>query len=67
MSRWAEAGLAIPISPVLPAVTCSVQATYLTGKLPSEHGTPMAGISVMSVKLSFGDSLTNSLHKENFD
>ena len=22
----------------LPAVTCSVQATYLTGKLPSEHG-----------------------------
>ena len=38
LSRWAEAGLAIPISPVLPAVTCSVQATYLTGKLPSEHG-----------------------------
>ncbi len=38
LSRWAEAGLTIPISPVLPAVTCSVQATYLTGKLPSEHG-----------------------------
>ena len=38
LSRWAEAGLVIPISPVLPAVTCSVQATYLTGKLPSEHG-----------------------------
>jgi len=26
------------ISPILPAVTCSVQSTYLTGKLPSEHG-----------------------------
>jgi len=26
------------INPVLPAVTCSVQATYLTGRLPSEHG-----------------------------
>lgn len=26
------------IEPVVPAVTCSAQATYLTGKLPSEHG-----------------------------
>lgn len=26
------------INPMLPAVTCSVQATYLTGKAPSEHG-----------------------------
>jgi predicted AlkP superfamily pyrophosphatase or phosphodiesterase len=26
------------VEPVLPAVTCSVQATYLTGKLPSQHG-----------------------------
>lgn len=26
------------IKPQLPAVTCSVQATYLTGKTPSEHG-----------------------------
>jgi predicted AlkP superfamily pyrophosphatase or phosphodiesterase len=26
------------IGPVLPAVTCSVQATYLTGTWPSEHG-----------------------------
>lgn len=26
------------IKPVLPAVTCSAQATYLTGTLPSEHG-----------------------------
>ena len=28
----------IRIGSVLPAVTCSVQATYLTGKWPSEHG-----------------------------
>jgi predicted AlkP superfamily pyrophosphatase or phosphodiesterase len=27
-----------PITSILPAVTCSVQATYLTGKLPREHG-----------------------------
>jgi predicted AlkP superfamily pyrophosphatase or phosphodiesterase len=26
------------IEPVLPAVTCTAQATYLTGKLPREHG-----------------------------
>ncbi len=26
------------IAPMLPAVTCSVQSTYLTGKWPSEHG-----------------------------
>jgi len=26
------------IRPVLPAVTCSVQATYLTGKHPTDHG-----------------------------
>ena len=26
------------IMPICPAVTCSMQATYLTGKLPTEHG-----------------------------
>jgi predicted AlkP superfamily pyrophosphatase or phosphodiesterase len=26
------------VEPVLPAVTCSAQATYLTGKLPRDHG-----------------------------
>lgn len=26
------------IEPVIPAVTCTAQTTYLTGKLPSEHG-----------------------------
>ncbi|MBH8565248.1 alkaline phosphatase family protein [Nostoc sp. CENA67] len=38
LSSWAAKGRVIPIAPVLPAVTCSVQATYLTGKLPDEHG-----------------------------
>ncbi len=28
----------VPVKPVLPAVTCTAQSTYLTGKLPSEHG-----------------------------
>ncbi|MFP6901341.1 MAG: nucleotide pyrophosphatase/phosphodiesterase family protein [Opitutales bacterium] len=28
----------VTIEPVLPAVTCTAQATYLTGKSPSEHG-----------------------------
>ena len=26
------------IRPVIPAVTCTAQSTYLTGKLPAEHG-----------------------------
>ncbi len=38
LSNWARKGQVIPITPVLPAVTCTAQATYLTGKLPSEHG-----------------------------
>ena len=38
LARLAAEGFAAPIDPVLPAVTCSVQSTYLTGKLPSEHG-----------------------------
>ena len=28
----------LSIKPVLPAVTCTAQATYLTGKTPTEHG-----------------------------
>lgn len=31
-------GTPIPIQPVMPALTCSAQATYLTGTLPSDHG-----------------------------
>ncbi len=38
LSAWAAPGKIAAIKPVLPAVTCSVQATYLTGKLPDEHG-----------------------------
>ncbi len=29
---------AATVEAVTPAVTCSAQATYLTGKLPSQHG-----------------------------
>ncbi|MDZ8183534.1 MAG: alkaline phosphatase family protein [Nostoc sp. ChiSLP02] len=38
LSAWAAKGQVSAIKTVLPAVTCSVQATYLTGKLPNEHG-----------------------------
>ncbi|MDT7827299.1 alkaline phosphatase family protein [Pricia sp. S334] len=31
-------GKSAPIHPVLPAVTCAAQSTYLTGKTPSVHG-----------------------------
>ena len=31
-------GKPLLIKPVMPALTCSAQATYLTGSLPSEHG-----------------------------
>jgi len=33
-----EKGKSSFITPALPAVTCSAQSTYLTGKYPSEHG-----------------------------
>ncbi len=36
--RFAASGRTAAIGSVLPAVTCSVQATYLTGTLPREHG-----------------------------
>ena len=36
--QWSQARGVTPIEPVLPAVTCSAQATYLTGVLPAEHG-----------------------------
>jgi predicted AlkP superfamily pyrophosphatase or phosphodiesterase len=31
-------GCARPLEPILPAVTCSVQSTFTTGLLPSNHG-----------------------------
>ena len=38
IKSFLEKGASSIISPVVPAVTCSAQATYLTGKWPSEHG-----------------------------
>lgn len=34
----AASGTLRPLAPVLPAVTCSVQTSMLTGKMPAEHG-----------------------------
>jgi len=38
IQRFVEAGALARIEPMLPAVTCSVQSTYLTGKTPRDHG-----------------------------
>ena len=38
LSQWISQGKQVSIEPVLPAVTCSAQSTYLTGEWPSEHG-----------------------------
>jgi predicted AlkP superfamily pyrophosphatase or phosphodiesterase len=38
LKEWFSQGKATSIQSMHPAVTCSVQATYLTGEKPSEHG-----------------------------
>ncbi|CAM3317946.1 alkaline phosphatase family protein [Zobellia roscoffensis] len=38
IESFLKKGKSAYISPVLPAVTCSAQSTYLTGKTPEEHG-----------------------------
>lgn len=38
LQKWAAAAKMAAVGHVWPAVTCSVQATYLTGKWPAEHG-----------------------------
>jgi predicted AlkP superfamily pyrophosphatase or phosphodiesterase len=38
VSKLGADGFVAPLDPIVPAVTCSVQSTFLTGKLPSEHG-----------------------------
>lgn len=38
LSAFAREGAASPIQAITPAVTCSAQATFLTGLLPREHG-----------------------------
>ena len=38
LSRLARAGGRLPLDTILPAVTCSVQSSMLTGTLPAQHG-----------------------------
>ncbi len=38
LSEWIKKKELHIIEPVLPAVTCAAQSTYLTGKWPSDHG-----------------------------
>ena len=38
LSAWAKQGKTATIRAVTPAVTCSAQATYLTGRYPDQHG-----------------------------
>src|SRR4051794_35164023 len=38
LQALANANWSRPLQEVLPAVTCTAQATMLTGKLPQEHG-----------------------------
>ncbi|MEY2831162.1 MAG: hypothetical protein RLZZ574_420, partial [Cyanobacteriota bacterium] len=38
LERWQQQGKTTLIKPVLPAVTCTAQATYYTGVNPDQHG-----------------------------
>lgn len=38
LTQWIEKQQLSKIKPVLPAVTCTAQTTYLTGKWPKDHG-----------------------------
>lgn len=38
LDAFAKAGHLAHLEPVLPAVTCTAQSTYLTGTMPSQHG-----------------------------
>lgn len=38
LSKWQKQGKTTSIKPVLPAVTCTAQATYYTGENPDRHG-----------------------------
>lgn len=38
LKKWSQQGKAVSIKPPLPAVTCTAQATYLTGTMPATHG-----------------------------
>lgn len=38
LARWSKQGKLAYIKPCLPAVTCSAQSCFVTGKWPSDHG-----------------------------
>jgi len=38
LAAMAKRGLCLPLEPVLPATTCPMQATFLTGEPPARHG-----------------------------
>ncbi len=38
LADWFAGGKQASVNSMLPAVTCSVQATYLTGEMPNKHG-----------------------------
>lgn len=38
IKQWADRAAMASVTPTLPAVTCTMQATYLTGKTPRDHG-----------------------------
>jgi len=38
LARWAEGGAIAAVRPAFPAVTCTAQADYLTGRHPDQHG-----------------------------
>lgn len=38
LKKWSEIGKMAVVQSMLPAVTCSVQSTYLTGVMPNKHG-----------------------------
>lgn len=38
LAKWAAAGRTVEVRPAFPAVTCTAQSDYLTGRYPSTHG-----------------------------
>jgi predicted AlkP superfamily pyrophosphatase or phosphodiesterase len=38
LQRFRQSGSLAPIEPAFPAVTCTAQSNYLTGRTPAEHG-----------------------------
>jgi len=75
IKSFLEQGKSSFINPVLPAVTCTAQSTYLTGTYPSEHGIVGNGWYFkdecevkfwrQSNKLVQGDKIWDALKKEN--